>query len=121
MKHVLIIIVCWIPALCGLAADTDFFDDSRTVLSNKWISGPTLVYDCQDGHWVCAMTDLARECDDKRLRELRVGKHFLTCFSAQTFPTPGECEAEQRRLTSSGGYPRPCLHPQVRGRFIGFQ
>lgn len=120
MKSILIILIFSLIQL-SYAEDTDNFDDTRDLISSKYLTGGHLLYDCEDQHWVCVIKENKEACDAKRQKEISLGKHHLTCFSAEFFQTYKECSQKQKELTKSGMNPRVCLHPSVRGRLIGFQ
>ena len=120
MKRLLIILIFGFFNLSE-ARDTDNFDDTRDVISSKYVTGAYLLYDCEDQHWVCVIQETKEKCEQKRHNELKRGKHHLSCFSAEVFENYKQCTVHQQRLTSSGLNPRVCLHPEVRQRFIGFR
>ena len=103
------------------AEDTDNFDDSRDLISAKYLTGGHLLYDCEDQHWVCVIKENKDDCDKKRQIEITSGKHLLSCFSGEVYQSYRECSQKQKELTKSGMNPRVCLHPDVRSRLIGFQ
>ncbi len=120
MKSILIILILLISTLCW-AEDTENFDESRDVISGQYVTGGHLLYDCVDQHWVCVMKDNQEICDKKRDSELKLGKHVLSCVSAEIFQSYKECNVRQLALVKMGVKPRNCLHPSERQRIIGFQ
>lgn len=120
MKSILIIMIFSLMQF-SWAEETDNFDETRNLISSKYVTGGYLLYDCEDQHWVCVIKDNKEACDKKREKELRSGKHLLSCFSGEMFQSYRECSQKQKRLTKTAMFPRVCLHPDVRGRLIGFQ
>lgn len=113
-----------ITILLALAAPGAFAQEvsgSVDVLSDKWFAGPHLIYDCSDRHWVCASELDRAQCLEERGLRLARGARLLACSVGESFKTKEACWERQRELLHQGHYPRTCLHPSARKRFIGFQ
>jgi hypothetical protein len=96
-------------------------DPSKDILSKKWTTGAFLIYDCDDRHWVCVHDFGQAQCEDLRKNKLASGARTLGCAPGQEFESREECWSVQKKLVNEALYPRTCLHPNARKRFIGFR
>jgi hypothetical protein len=96
-------------------------DPTKDTLSAKWTAGAFLIYDCDDRHWVCVHDLGQAQCEDLRKNKLASGARTLGCAPGQVFESREACWDVQKRLVNEALYPRTCLHPNARKRFIGFR
>ncbi len=121
MKYVLVISLFILGAQSLRAQDDLEFDYSKDDISDKWFAGSSLVYDCEDKHWVCVAPSDYANCSRQRESELKQQKHILGCVPADIFSSKKDCQQAAKRLVGQGIYPRVCIHPVERPRFIGFR
>lgn len=96
-------------------------DPGKDIISKKWTAGPHLIYDCDARHWVCVHDLGQAQCEDQRLNKLASGARTLGCAPGQVFESREACWQMQQKLVQQALYPRTCLHPNARKRFIGFR
>ncbi len=104
---------------CGPLRAQQELDADGQELSEKWVQGPALVYDCDERHWVCVTGDKHGQCREQHDARLASKAPFLGCVPGTVFATPAECFARQRELIVLSVFPRACIHPGERARFIG--
>ena len=116
---VILLFALSVPSWC--ADESVEFDYNKDTLSDKWFAGPALVYDCEEMHWACVAPFDHEKCQAIRQKALAQGKYTLDCAPAEVFVGKSECHAAMQKLIQEGMYPRVCIHPNERGRFIGFR
>lgn len=121
MKYVLIITLCALSAFSLFAQDSADFDETRYQISDKYQSGNHLIYDCDDMHWVCVIKEDFDNCYSRTAKALRTGRHRLDCVSESEYESPKDCHKRQLELVKESFYPRFCINPNERKRFIGFE
>ena len=97
------------------------FDPKRDYLSNKYVAGTGLIYDCEDKHWVCVEQSIFETCKADNAKDIEAGRTELSCVATQLYGTKKECFARHREVIVRGDVPRTCLLPKERRRFIGFR
>lgn len=121
MKYVLVISLFILSTQSLWAQDDAEFDFSKDDISAKWFAGSSLVYDCEDMHWVCVTPGDHDNCARLREKDLKRNKHKLACVPAEVFETKKDCQQALKRLVAEASFPRVCVHPVERPRFIGFR
>jgi hypothetical protein len=121
MKYVLVISLFVLSAQSLRAQENIEFDFSKDDISDKWFAGSSLVYDCEDMHWVCVSPADYASCSQMREIDLKRTKHKLACVPAEIFESKKECNQALKALVARAGFPRVCIHPVERPRFIGFR
>lgn len=121
MKYVLVISLFILGTQSLRAQDDAEFDFSKDDISEKWFAGSSLVYDCEDMHWVCVTPGDHENCGRLRDNDLRRNKHKLACVPAEVYETKKACQQALKRLVAEASFPRVCVHPEERPRFIGFR
>lgn len=98
------------------------FDTARDELSEKYMAGPHLVFDCEDKHWVCVADDEKKNCEAKR-DELKLKKERqLSCTYFRTFESKKECFTYQQSLISNATDPTwTCTVDKWRFQTIKFE
>ena len=121
MKYVLVISLFILSAQTLRAQEDTEFDYSKDDISEKWFAGSSLVYDCEDMHWVCVSPPDYKSCVDMRDTDLKRNKHKLACVPAEIYETKKQCNQALKSLVARASFPRVCIHPVERPRFIGFR
>lgn len=121
MKYVLVIGLFILGAQTLRAQEDAEFDLSKDEISEKWFAGSSLVYDCEDMHWVCVSPADYASCTQRREVDLKRTKHRLACVPADVYDTKKECNQALKVLVARASFPRVCIHPVERPRFIGFR
>ena len=121
MKYVLVISLLILGAQTSRAQDDTVFDYTKDDISEKWFAGSSLVYDCEDMHWVCVAPADYASCARMRESDLKRNKHKLACVPAEVYDTKKECNQALKALVVRASFPRVCVHPVERSRFIGFR
>jgi hypothetical protein len=121
MKYLLVTLVLSLFSGQILCEESLEFDYNKDTLSDKWYAGPALVYDCEEMHWACVAAVDHKKCGYLRESALEIGKETLDCAPSEVFEYRNECHQTMQRLINEASYPRICLNPRVRARFIGFR
>jgi hypothetical protein len=122
MKSAFVIVLLLGIVIGHSAGASEEFDFGRDVISDKWFAGSSLVFDCENRHWVCVAPEDHQQCAQARERTLIKGKRELACAPAEVYQKRADCHETLRRMVSEGNaYPRVCLHPNERSRIIGFR
>jgi hypothetical protein len=121
MKYVLVIALFILGTQTLQAQEAGEFDLSKDDISEKWFAGSSLVYDCLDMHWVCVSPADYTTCKDLREIDFKRKKHRLACVPGEVYETKKECNRALKMLVSRASFPRVCVHPEERPRFIGFR
>lgn len=85
------------------------FDPKTDLISEKYDAGPHLIYDCEDGHWVCVMPEFYEQCQLKRDEDQLANKVHTRCAPIGEFPTKRSCFQRQLYLTSNNYAPNFCV------------
>ncbi len=64
---------------------------SATVISEKYISGQFLVYNCLDQHYACVSVNDHNSCKSVRDTELKLEKRKLSCVSFEELENEKKC------------------------------
>ena len=83
--------------LLPIVAFTQTFEVSKTLLSNKYIEGPYLMYDCMDKHWVCASIEEYEECKSSTMEVIIDYKSHFKCVNYKKFENLKDCISFQKR------------------------
>lgn len=85
------------------------YDPKTDIISEKYEAGPYLIYDCQEGHWVCVLEEYYKECETKRARDLASAGVKHSCAPIGIFPTKKSCFQRQLFLTTHNQGNRFCI------------
>lgn len=77
-------------------------------LSVKYTRGGHLLYDCDDGHFVCTDELEAKNCLVKREFHLLEKSEELPCVMFKKFPKEKDCLDEQKRLINRAVHVMSC-------------
>ena len=94
-----------------LPADFEMKNDN---ISEKYLAGAFLIYDCEEKHWVCVLQEDYKACESKRKVSADKKERNLPCAPIGEFPSKRSCF--QRQLYLSGhahGY-RFCLLDEIK-------
>ena len=92
------------------------------ILSDKYIQGHYLLYDCEDQHWVCTEDVRYEMCQQSLKEALDLKKSYLPCLPvAGEFKSNKECAKEQQYYVTKIKVDLECRHPAVRRHLIEFQ
>ena len=95
----------------GLSAQ-DGLGDDYYVIDAFYMSGAHLIYDCENGRWICTRKKEFERCSLKNTEDIRDQVKNLRCTPFKKFRTLKECYQNQLRLLSMGRSERMiCTHP----------
>lgn len=89
-------------------------------ISDKYIAGEYLIYDCENEHWVCVREVFSSECRDMREEDKLLGKVRARCAPIEQMPTKRSCFQRQLYLISQNYGNRFCLLEPWRHKMIDF-
>ncbi len=92
------------------------FDPINDVVSDKYLTGPYLIYDCVEKHWTCVVQDNFKECQDARVEDLKIIQKDLRCAPFEKLPTKKACLQRQLYLVGQNMGTRFCFHDKWRNR-----
>jgi hypothetical protein len=85
------------------------FSAGADVISEDYVAGQFLIYDCKQDHWACVLKEYHDECAEKRNDDLDMGKKHLRCAPLGRFLTKKSCFQRQLYLTGQNHGARFCL------------
>ncbi len=92
------------------------------IISDKYIQGPYLVYDCQDQHWVCTEESQYKNCESSLNKAMDDKNSYLPCLPIEgKFKSHKDCVSGLQKFLGQTQIQSQCLHPDVRRHFIEFQ
>jgi hypothetical protein len=84
------------------------FNDKQMRYSSKYYSGPYLIYDCLDNHWVCADKLAVTQCRlNNKLRET-ADKALKSCVIYKEYEKTKFCIEKNTQLVSDNASMRRC-------------
>lgn len=89
-------------------------------MSDAYIKGPYLMYDCDDNHWVCSGEAEYKRCDGLRNDAIKRKDKNLRCTKFFKFSTIEKCHEKQLEMIGNQAYQRFCLHPEIRKRQVHY-
>ena len=117
----LICLILFTLAVTGVVAqeteETPFPPDyelSQDAISDKYIAGAFLIYDCKEKHWVCVLKDDFSECRENRDKSIAGRKKHLPCAPIGEFPTKRSCFQRQLYLSGHAHGNRFCLLDELK-------
>lgn len=111
MRLFLLILALLPPLVWGQHIDKRFagFDPKTDLISEKYDAGPFLMYDCEDGHWVCVMPEFYQSCQEQREQDREQKKVTARCAPVGEFPTKRSCFERQLYMLSHNYGPNFCV------------
>ena len=101
----LILIASFSLGIAHAQVSFEEFDSAKDEISDKYMAGPHLVYDCEDKHWVCIADEEKKECVEGRdLSRLKKGRS-LKCTYFKSFEDKSGCFQAQLKIVSSATDP----------------
>lgn len=73
----------------------DYLQERATPLTFRYFSGPVLVYDCRDRHFICTSMLNAIDCRDQRDNSINLDRFELPCVPIKKYNSDEECIKEQ--------------------------
>lgn len=96
------------------------FESQSSKISNKFYTGPNLIYDCNGRNWVCVDKDDYKACKVSRIKSIEEHEMALPCAPFDEFPTKNECYELQLKMVSSNMPVEFCYHDEYKKRFIRY-
>jgi hypothetical protein len=96
------------------------FDPKVDVISEQYLAGAYLIYDCKHGHWTCVLENQYQECVELRKEDIQQGKPNLRCAPLGQFPTKKSCFQHQLFFVSQAHGDRFCIGEQWKQKEINF-
>lgn len=96
------------------------YDAKVDVISEKYDTGPFLIYDCEDRHWVCVMESYFNECKEKRLKAISEFKEDLPCAPVGEFPVKKSCFQRELFMVTHNYGTDFCKNPHWREKSLNF-
>lgn len=81
-------------------------------LSNKWFRGPSLIYDCEKGHYACVNEVSFYRCERERQEDKEDNRADLRCTPFKTFKTQKECFEKQYTIIHNQLPKMFCINPK---------
>lgn len=97
----------------GPKVPQDFSPKQDMIAENYW-AGAWLMYDCQEGHWVCVLQEDYDVCVEKRAKAMTLKEKHLPCAPIGEFPTKRSCFQRELYLTGQAYGHRFCLLDQFK-------
>lgn len=92
----------------------DDFNPAADNISDKYYAGSWLIYDCQEGHWVCVLEEFYRSCEEDRKKSISAKEKHLPCAPVGEFPTKRSCFQRELYLTGHAHGHRFCLLDELK-------
>jgi hypothetical protein len=95
--------------------------DSQEIISDKYMSGPFLIYDCQHRHWVCVSQENFTNCKSSRTEDsLKVDTYTHSCSPIGFFLTKESCHQRKLFLSTHNHGQRFCIKEEWRSKNTSF-
>jgi hypothetical protein len=111
------LLICLFHPLAFGASLLNDSQEEEQILSDKWISGSWLIYDCDALSWVCVNEINFKTCQDLRQSSWEKSTTWLTCLPLSHYQTQARCRLMSHANSQLGYVPRECYAPEVRSRF----
>lgn len=113
----------WFYLIFVLYTSNGVCESQREVeyVSDKYLSGPFLIYDCQQRHWACVSEENFKECTSLREDDLlNQGPYIHSCSPLGQFPTVRSCNQRILFLTTHQHGQRFCVKEEWRSKNVSF-
>lgn len=117
LARIVLCFVVLVASLSGLSQEgspTGDFDQQDPYMSDLYMKGTYLLYDCSNGHWVCTRLEEFERCQRWREEARALKNDSLKCAPMRKFAANEKCVEEQQRLINLALRPRLCAHPEKR-------
>lgn len=105
-----------------LASAPDLRSQEEVILpvriSEAYNSGPYLIFNCQNQHWVCVTEDNFKECQSERIEDIALARARSSCAPVKRFVTERSCFERQLYLISQNYGDRICVLDEWRQKEI---
>lgn len=89
------------------------YDPRVDLISDKYQAGQFLIYDCEEGHWVCVLEEYFKNCQSNRSKEQQLPDELrYSCAPIGSFPNKISCFQRILFLTSQHHGNRFCIKDQ---------
>lgn len=90
-------------------------------LSDTYVSGPYLVYDCSRKHWACVSEENFNDCKFQRNEDLEYREKLThSCSPISLFPSFQSCNQRKLFLTTHNHGQRFCVKEEWRSKNVSF-
>ncbi len=113
----------WFYLVCLLFMSDGFCQSKKEIeyLTDKYFSGPYLIYDCEERHWVCVSEENFNECQSLRNDDSKKFESYIhSCSPFGHFPTIESCNQRILFLTTHQHGQRFCVKEEWRSKNISF-
>lgn len=90
------------------------FNPAADNISEKYFAGAFLIYDCEEGHFVCVYPEDYKACESKRAEAIKKKEKNLPCAPIGEFPTKRSCFQRDLYLAGQAHGRRFCLLDQLK-------
>lgn len=94
--------------------DSADFANQDQYMSDRYIKGPYLVYDCLGGHWACTGKEEFQRCAQERKDSLKMKDSKLKCAHFKKYSGYSDCVKKQMEMSQRGSRKSFCLDPELR-------
>jgi hypothetical protein len=94
------------------------FDPKVDIIAENYEAGAYLIYDCEEGHWVCVTAAYYKECELKREQDLQTDLVRGRCAPLGGLPTKKSCFQRQLFMTGHNHGNRFCILPEWKEKEI---
>lgn len=117
MKHFLFLFLLSTIVLAASEEESDTpadFSPTKDMIADRYWAGAYLMYDCEEGHWVCVLKEDFKSCEEKRAKATKAREKFLPCAPIGEFPTKRSCFQRELYLTGQAFGHRFCLLDELK-------
>ncbi len=90
------------------------FEMRNDNISDKYLAGAFLVYDCEEKHWVCVLEEDYKICEEKRNESIKKKDRQLPCAPIGEFPTKKSCFQRELFMAGHAHGSRFCLLDEIK-------
>lgn len=90
------------------------FNVVKDMIAEQYWAGAFLMYDCEEGHWVCVLKEDYKLCEENREKAKKAKEKFLPCAPIGEFPTKRSCFQRELYLTGQAHGHRFCLLDELK-------
>ena len=90
------------------------FEMKNDNISEKYLAGAFLIYDCEEKHWVCVLEEDYQVCEEKRKESVAKKDRQLSCAPIGEFPTKRSCFQRQLYMAGHAHGHRFCVLDEIK-------
>lgn len=90
------------------------FEMKNDNISEKYLAGAFLIYDCEEKHWVCVLQEDYKVCESNREKAVKNKERQLPCAPIGEFPTKRSCFQRELYLAGQAHGHRFCLLDDIK-------